>query len=49
MQGMTEWNASEYARISSLQAAMAEEVLASLDLKGRNGFLMSVAEREDHG
>ncbi len=31
---MTEWKASEYARISELQHAMAEEVLALLDLKG---------------
>jgi trans-aconitate 2-methyltransferase len=31
---MTEWNAAEYARLSGLQAAMAEEVLALLDLKG---------------
>jgi trans-aconitate 2-methyltransferase len=31
---MTEWNAPEYARISTLQAAMAEEVLALLELKG---------------
>jgi trans-aconitate 2-methyltransferase len=37
--GMTEWNASEYARISTLQAAMAEEVLASLDLKGNERVL----------
>jgi hypothetical protein len=29
---MTEWNTSEYARISTLQAAMATEVLALLDL-----------------
>jgi len=34
MQGMTDWNASEYGRISTLQAAMAEEVLSLLDLKG---------------
>jgi hypothetical protein len=34
MQGMTEWDASEYARISTLQAAMADEVLSLLDLKG---------------
>src|ERR1700748_164374 len=27
---MTEWNAAEYARLSALQAAMAEEVLALL-------------------
>jgi trans-aconitate methyltransferase len=31
---MTEWKASEYARVSALQAAMAEEVLSLLDLKG---------------
>jgi trans-aconitate 2-methyltransferase len=37
--GMTEWNASEYARISTLQAAMAEEVLGSLDLKGNERIL----------
>jgi trans-aconitate methyltransferase len=36
---MTEWNASEYARISSLQAAMALEVLALLDLKGTERVL----------
>jgi trans-aconitate 2-methyltransferase len=36
---MTEWNASEYARISALQAAMAEEVLQSLDLKGKERVL----------
>ncbi len=36
---MTEWNASEYARISTLQAAMAEEVLALLDLKGNERVL----------
>jgi trans-aconitate 2-methyltransferase len=36
---MTEWNASEYARISSLQAAMAEEVLALLELKGNERIL----------
>jgi trans-aconitate methyltransferase len=30
---MTEWNASEYARISGLQQAMAKEVLALLDLR----------------
>ena len=27
---MTEWNAAEYARLSALQAAMAEEVLGLL-------------------
>jgi trans-aconitate 2-methyltransferase len=31
---MTEWNASEYALISGLQKAMAEEVLALLDVEG---------------
>jgi trans-aconitate 2-methyltransferase len=36
---MTEWNASEYARISELQQAMAEEVLSLLDLKGSKRIL----------
>ena len=36
---MTEWNASEYARLSTLQAAMAEEVLSLLDLKGTEDVL----------
>jgi trans-aconitate 2-methyltransferase len=36
---MTEWNAPGYARISALQAAMAEEVLALLDLKGAERIL----------
>jgi trans-aconitate 2-methyltransferase len=36
---MTEWNASEYARISGLQAAMAEEALSSLDLKRTDQIL----------
>jgi trans-aconitate 2-methyltransferase len=36
---MTEWNASEYARVSTLQAAMAEEVLSLLDLKGTERVL----------
>jgi trans-aconitate 2-methyltransferase len=36
---MTEWNASEYARISTLQAAMAKEVLSLLDLKGTEQIL----------
>ena len=36
---MTEWDAVEYARISGLQAAMAEEVLALLDLKGSERVL----------
>ncbi|MGB7554345.1 MAG: class I SAM-dependent methyltransferase [Candidatus Korobacteraceae bacterium] len=31
---MTEWDATDYARISGLQEAMADEVLALLDLKG---------------
>jgi trans-aconitate 2-methyltransferase len=31
---MTEWNASEYALISGLQKAMAEEVLVLLDVEG---------------
>jgi trans-aconitate 2-methyltransferase len=39
MQGMTEWNASEYAQISALQAAMAEEVLRLLDLDGTERIL----------
>jgi trans-aconitate 2-methyltransferase len=36
---MTEWNASEYARISALQAAMASEALALLELKGTERVL----------
>ena len=36
---MTEWDASEYARISGLQEAMAEEVLSLLDLKGTKRVL----------
>jgi trans-aconitate 2-methyltransferase len=36
---MTEWDASEYARISALQAAMAEEVLLLLNLKGTERVL----------
>ncbi len=36
---MTEWNALEYARISALQEAMAEEVLLLLDLKGTKRVL----------
>ena len=36
---MTEWNASEYARLSALQAAMAEEVLSLLDLSGAEQIL----------
>jgi trans-aconitate 2-methyltransferase len=37
--GMTEWDASGYSRISSLQAAMAQEVLALLELKGSERIL----------
>jgi len=36
---MTEWNASGYDRISALQAAMAEEVLSLLDLRGMERVL----------
>lgn len=36
---MTEWNAPEYARLSGLQQAMAEEVLALLNLKGNERVL----------
>ncbi len=36
---MTEWNASEYALVSGLQKAMAEEVLALLDLEGSERIL----------
>jgi trans-aconitate 2-methyltransferase len=36
---MTEWNPFGYARISALQAAMATEVLALLELKGRERVL----------
>ena len=36
---MTEWDAPEYARVSELQKAMAEEVLALLDLKGTERVL----------
>ncbi|HEY5706168.1 MAG TPA: methyltransferase domain-containing protein [Terrimicrobiaceae bacterium] len=36
---MTEWSASEYARISGLQKAMAEEVLSLLDLNGTKRVL----------
>jgi trans-aconitate 2-methyltransferase len=36
---MTEWNAPEYARVSGLQGAMAQEVLALLDLKGSERVL----------
>ena len=36
---MTEWDAAEYSRISSLQAAMAQEVLALLDLSDSERIL----------
>lgn len=36
---MTEWDAAGYSRISSLQAAMAEEVLALLHLNGSERIL----------
>jgi trans-aconitate 2-methyltransferase len=36
---MTEWNAAEYAHQSSLQAAMAQEVLGLLELKGAERIL----------
>ncbi|MGA9719063.1 MAG: methyltransferase domain-containing protein [Acidobacteriaceae bacterium] len=36
---MTEWNASEYDRLSALQDAMAADVLSSLTLKGTERIL----------
>ena len=36
---MTEWDASDYARVSGLQQAMAEEVLALLALQGTEQIL----------
>ena len=36
---MTEWDALEYALISGLQKAMAEEVLALLDVEGSERIL----------
>ena len=36
---MTEWDAAEYSRRSSLQEAMAQEVLALLDLKSSERIL----------
>jgi len=36
---MTEWDAADYERISGLQLAMAEEVLALLDLNGARHIL----------
>ena len=42
---MTEWNAAEYAQRSGLQGAMAEEVLALLDLEGPERVLRSEERR----
>ena len=36
---MTEWDAAEYSRQSSLQEAMAQEILARLDLRGSERIL----------
>jgi len=36
---MTEWNAPEYARVSELQKAMADEALSLLDLRGTERIL----------
>jgi len=36
---MTEWNASEYERISALQAAMADEAVSLLNLRGTERVL----------
>lgn len=36
---MTEWNAAQYYRVSSLQEAMAEEVISLLDLNGPERIL----------
>ena len=36
---MTEWNASEYDRLSALQATMAEEALSVLKLQGNERIL----------
>lgn len=50
---MTEWNAPDYARISSLQEAMAEEVLALLDLRreerGNGKITHGIARRVPQG
>ena len=36
---MTEWNASEYDRLSALQATMAKEALSMLNLQGNERIL----------
>ena len=47
---MTEWDAADYARISGLQQAMAEEVLALLDLNGsRADSRHRMRQWEGHG
>jgi trans-aconitate 2-methyltransferase len=56
---MTEWNASEYDRLSALQATMAEEALSLLKLKGTEHILdigcgngkttARIADRVPHG
>jgi trans-aconitate 2-methyltransferase len=38
-EAMTEWDAPEYARVSGLQQAMADEVLSLLELKGSERVL----------
>jgi trans-aconitate 2-methyltransferase len=43
---MTEWDAPEYARLSGLQQAMAEEVLALLDLKGKERVNVAPPSRQ---
>jgi len=39
---MTEWDAADYERISGLQLAMAEEVLALLDLNGARRRILDI-------
>jgi trans-aconitate 2-methyltransferase len=56
---MTEWNASEYDRLSALQDTMAADVLSVLTLKGDERILdigcgngkttAAIAERDQHG
>ncbi len=56
---VTEWDAADYARISGLQQAMAEEVLNLLELKGSERILdvgsgngnitAEIAARDPHG